>query len=595
MMYYLDNEPIGSLVGHRAASIGADVIVTFLPRIVIDSLTASLKAADLEMGSLTLEPIAAIQTAIPPSMRRLNLALVDIGAGTSDIALTRDGMVFAYGMVAVAGDEITEALCQNYLLDFNEGERLKQQFQRKAPLAVQNVLGQKIQPSSGEVAEIIIPMVKTLASTIGQEILRLGGTPPQAVICIGGGSLTPFFPEKLGESLKLPASLVAVRGREALQNVEGYRDTLSGPDCITPIAIAVNAKTAASVFIPVVVNGRTLRLLSVSKPTVKEALLAAGIGPRDLQGRPGAALTLTINGQTQVIPGTMGKPAVIRVGDEVASLDMPIMGNADITIERGEPGEDASPLIKDLIALPPPLTICWRDGDLVVPPIIVQNGRKASEEDSVADRDVIDIMPRRSVGDAVQWLQNQGEIPVCSELHYTLNGKQYVHRPGITVWLNDVQATEGMELQDGDRLRVEPNTEEPLTVAKLHELWAPTLTGDAVAPSISVTYNGQPITLVQEFSWNYTCQGLPVSPDDIVQDGDEIAIGQKGNPEDIGFILNDVFRSSTFAPPESKRGGILKILCNSTAAGFTSPIGDGDIIEVYWETAKAIRCPDAPS
>ena len=108
MTYYLDNEPIGSLIGHQGANIGVDVIVTFLPRVVIDSLSASLNTAGLEMASLT-RANRSHQAAIPPSMRRLSLALIDVGAGTSDIALTKDGTVFAYGMVSVAGDEITEA------------------------------------------------------------------------------------------------------------------------------------------------------------------------------------------------------------------------------------------------------------------------------------------------------------------------------------------------------------------------------------------------------------------------------------------------------------------------------------------------------
>ena len=221
--YYLDNEPITSLTGHRGTTIGVDILVTFLPRIVIDSLSASLAAAGLEMGSLTLEPIAAIRAAIPPSMRRLRLALVDVGAGTSDIALTRDGTIIAYGMVSIAGDEITEALCQHYLLDFHQGEELKRQFQRNERLSVTNVLGQKIMPQPREVAQIMMPAVKALAAAISEECLRLGGSPPQAVICIGGGSLTPFFPETLAEYLKLPKDLVAVRDRNAIANVEARR------------------------------------------------------------------------------------------------------------------------------------------------------------------------------------------------------------------------------------------------------------------------------------------------------------------------------------------------------------------------------------
>ena len=77
------------------------------------------------MEALTLEPIAAINVLIPPSMRRLNVALVDIGAGTSDIAITDAGTVIAYGMVPIAGDEVTEAISDHYLLDFPIGRKSK--------------------------------------------------------------------------------------------------------------------------------------------------------------------------------------------------------------------------------------------------------------------------------------------------------------------------------------------------------------------------------------------------------------------------------------------------------------------------------------
>ncbi|NLA58929.1 MAG: hypothetical protein GX855_08540, partial [Firmicutes bacterium] len=327
--YYLDNEPITSLIGHRGTTIGVDVLVTFLPRIVIDSLSAALTAAGLEIGSLTLEPIAAIKAAIPPSMRRLRLALVDVGAGTSDIALTRDGTVVAYGMVSIAGDEVTEALCQHYLLDFQQGEKLKRQFQRDERLSVTNVLGQKIMPQPREVAQVMMQAVKGLASAISEECLRLGGSAPQAVICIGGGSLTPFFTETLAQYLKLPKDLVAVRDRNALANVEGCEDILSGPDCITPIAIGINGISSTSVFLPVTVNGRKVRILGTSTPTVKEALLAGGIGIRELRGKPGAALTVTINGEMKIIPGSLGKPAVVRMNGQVVDLDTIIESEAE--------------------------------------------------------------------------------------------------------------------------------------------------------------------------------------------------------------------------------------------------------------------------
>ena len=93
------------------------------------------------MQALTLEPIAAINVLIPPSMRRLNVALVDIGAGTSDIAMTDAGTVIAYGMVPIAGDEITEAISDQLLLDFPFAEKAKRELINQNVITVTDILG----------------------------------------------------------------------------------------------------------------------------------------------------------------------------------------------------------------------------------------------------------------------------------------------------------------------------------------------------------------------------------------------------------------------------------------------------------------------
>jgi cell division ATPase FtsA len=78
----LEGQKISNLVGQRGKTAEIKVITTFLPRTVVDGLLAVISRAGLQMQSLTLEPIAAGQAAIPQDMRRMNLALVDIGAGT---------------------------------------------------------------------------------------------------------------------------------------------------------------------------------------------------------------------------------------------------------------------------------------------------------------------------------------------------------------------------------------------------------------------------------------------------------------------------------------------------------------------------------
>ena len=68
----------------------------------MDGLYSACNLGGLEVANMTLEPIAAINVAIPEAFRMLNIALVDVGAGTSDISITRDGSIIAYGMIPFA-------------------------------------------------------------------------------------------------------------------------------------------------------------------------------------------------------------------------------------------------------------------------------------------------------------------------------------------------------------------------------------------------------------------------------------------------------------------------------------------------------------
>src|SRR5699024_9802464 len=140
LKYTLDGTVIGSLIDQNGGHATVEIIATFLPKVVVESLIATLKRANLAMKALTLEPIAAIQVLIPESMRRLNVALIDIGAGTSDIALTKQGTIAAFGMVPVAGDEITEAVSDHYLLHLLQAEETKRQIVNHGEATVNDIL-----------------------------------------------------------------------------------------------------------------------------------------------------------------------------------------------------------------------------------------------------------------------------------------------------------------------------------------------------------------------------------------------------------------------------------------------------------------------
>ena len=93
--YYLNGYPMEMIEMHMANYIEVELIATFLPEEVVDGLYSAVELAGLHVASLTLEPIAAINMAIPEKFRLLNIALVDVGAGTSDISIVKDGSIIA--------------------------------------------------------------------------------------------------------------------------------------------------------------------------------------------------------------------------------------------------------------------------------------------------------------------------------------------------------------------------------------------------------------------------------------------------------------------------------------------------------------------
>ena len=301
LYYQLDGEEIGSLIDQRGNEASVDIIATFLPKVVVESLLSALDRAGLEMEALTLEPIAAINVLIPPSMRRLNVALVDIGAGTSDIALTDSGTVIAYGMVPVAGDEITEAVSDEFLLDFPLAEKAKRQLQQQESITFTDILGFESEIGKKDAISRISPSIDRLAEAIGDEILRLNNyKSPKAVMLVGGGSLTPELPKRLAEKLNLPENRVAIRGLDAISSVSFASHIDKGPELVTPIGIAIAAKKSPVQYHTVYVNAQPVRLFEVSKLTVGDCLLAAGIKMNKLYGKPGLAMIVSQIGRAHV-------------------------------------------------------------------------------------------------------------------------------------------------------------------------------------------------------------------------------------------------------------------------------------------------------
>ncbi|WP_353893162.1 cell division FtsA domain-containing protein [Proteinivorax hydrogeniformans] len=328
----IDGYQITNLEGQKGSEVSLEIISTYLPQVVIDSLFEVLKRAQISIKSLTLEPIAAMDIAIKENLRMLNIALVDVGAGTSDIAICKGGTVVGYGMVQKAGDKVTEALSDHYLLDFQLSEKIKLEFSKKNKVAFKDVLGIKNEVSKEEFCKVIKPAVEDVAESIAKEIVKLNRAVPKAVFCIGGGSQIPMFKEILADKLELPRERVAIRDRQSLEGVKFPSRQLTGPDVITPLGIAsVADKTIDPNFFVVKVNGQQVSIFNSKKTKVAQALFNAGVEVKDLFGSTNK-ISYTINGEKFNATAKRKPPSLIKVNGAMSNLDAKIKSGDSIEL-----------------------------------------------------------------------------------------------------------------------------------------------------------------------------------------------------------------------------------------------------------------------
>ncbi|GAE34175.1 cell division protein FtsA [Halalkalibacter akibai] len=566
LYYRLDGEPIGSLLDQTGKQASVEVIATFLPKVVVESLLAALSRADLELEALTLEPIAAINVLIPPSMRRLNVALVDIGAGTSDIAITDENTIIAYGMVPVAGDEITEAISDSYLLDFPDAEKMKRQLLKEDLITIQDILGVESTLEKSVIVESITGAVENLANSISNEIMNLNGKAPQAVMLVGGGSLTPLLPQMIANRLNLSESRVAIRGADAIKLLKQDHAIPLGPELVTPIGIAIAAKENPIEYISVTINDRTLRLFDIKTLTVGDGLLAAGIEIAKLYGKPGLAIMATVQNQLISIPGEHGHPPVLLKNNEPTTLDAPLTPGDAVIVEPGKNGAAPSVTLRDLIEDEPNLTVFVNGIKKQFASKLILNGKVVTKETPVQDRDHITVQQVITVNDLFDALQlHDFLVPIT----LFINDKKWIDSTWTpTILVNNKPSRLDQKLTNLDRIDWEAKTK--LTVSDL--LQAKKV---KVTEHLTVFFNEKPITLERPLVEVHR-ENKRLTLEDELQTNDCLKLTRK---ETSDFIVQDLF-SFVDLNIDSLTGKKLILKKNGEDTFFSSELYSGDKIEL---------------
>ncbi len=388
--YFLNGMWMGQPEHHKAKTIGADIIATFLPDDVVDGLYSAVELAGLRVANLTLEPIAAIRVAIPEKFRLLNIAMIDVGAGTSDISITDDGSVTAFGMIPCAGDTLTELLAKTCLIDFTTAEMIKTAAASQEEIVYEDIMGEEQIITAKEVIGICQPEIEKMSKLAANAIKELnGGKSPSAVFIVGGGGKIKGFDELVAAELELDPKRVALRGEEIMRDVDFPEGALRDSTIITPIGICLTYYEQYNNFIYITFNGNRIKLYDNNKLTVTDAAMQADFTREGLFPRRGEELRYTVNGKNRVTKGEYGESAHVYVNGDEVSLSHNIKANDVITLEESTLGTPAQEKIADLIDYNGKIVVYLNGDEMALPKPVKVNGTAVTEEYMIQNGDDI--------------------------------------------------------------------------------------------------------------------------------------------------------------------------------------------------------------
>ncbi len=593
MHYYVNGYQINSPKGHKAGELSADMIATFLPDEVVDGLYKAVEQADLKVANLTLEPIAAIHVAIPEKFRLLNLALVDVGAGTSDICITKEGAVTAYGMLPVAGDRLTDCIAQHYLVDFETAEKIKRQIKDTKEIAFDDIMGLRRCVSQEEIREVLESTIGDMTGQVAQTILDLnGGKPVSAVFIVGGGGMVPGYSEALAKRLGLPVERVAVRGQDVMQeivfeNENAIRDSLM----VTPIGICYSYFEPNNNFIFLDFNGSSIKLYDNGKLTVSDMVMSTKYANEDLFPKRGKSLQYTVNGHSSQLRGKVGEASEILVNGVQADLYTPIRNGDQIQIKASGKGENASMLVKQLPEMRKDLKLRLQDREVSFPKRVLVNGEEKGREYSLCDGDRVEIFDWYPVESLAKVL----DIPEGTPIY--LNG--------LEVASDQAQA----RVQDGDSLDWEEDDEEqeePEEEQQEEQVEEQEVNGKVEVNDIPVVgMKSIPLNGLGGFKkkWDAfdpaevsaapaapAAKPLPASVP-LSGPGATSLTGTANGRQILmqgkqGYVYVDIFDYIDFDIKQRPQGKSIVTLLNGRNAEYMEPLHSGDVINIYWEDTR---------
>jgi cell division protein FtsA len=235
-------EGVKDPLGMSAVRLEVETHIVHGSATALQNLSKCVRQAGVRVDELVVASLASGEAVISETERDLGVAVVDIGAGTTDLALYLEGSPFHTSVLPIGGINVTNDIAIGLKTNLQSAEQLKIHYGSADPAILDpdeevpvETIGEtdvRTAPRT-QVAEIIEARMRELFERIGQEVTRGGSTHrlPAGLVLTGGGSLLTGAAELGRDVLQMPVRVAAPTG------VGGLTDHLLTPSYSTAIGL----------------------------------------------------------------------------------------------------------------------------------------------------------------------------------------------------------------------------------------------------------------------------------------------------------------------------------------------------------------------
>ena len=210
----------------------------------VQNVVRSVNRAGLAVQDIVLEPLASAEAVLLADEKELGVVLVDIGGGTTDVALYREGAVWHTVILPLGGDHISNDIAVGLRTPAADAEDLKRRHgcaltalvSAEETIDVPSVGGRKARQLSRQIlSEIIQPRVEEIFTLVARDLAKAGfrDAAPAGVVVTGGTSILEGVPEVAERVFDLPV-------RRGIPDVGGrLAESLKSPVYATGVGLAL--------------------------------------------------------------------------------------------------------------------------------------------------------------------------------------------------------------------------------------------------------------------------------------------------------------------------------------------------------------------